>query len=86
MNFEKRIVAFKKMLFTGYIRGDKVFENDWHDESTELALIVKYKGTDKEIGKKISDYLEDKFESDDSYTDFKELGLKMAEKLVPYLD
>lgn len=86
MNFEKRIVAFKKMLFTGYIRGDKVFEDDWHDEATALALLIKYKDQDEVIGKKISDYLKDHFEKDDSYTDFEELGVKMAEKLNPYLD
>lgn len=86
MEFEKRIHAFRKMLFSGYIRGDKTFEKDWHDEATELALLIKYKGTERDIGVKISDFLKDKFSNDDSYTDFDFLGLKMAEKIIPYLD
>lgn len=86
MEFEKRIVAFRKMLFVGYIRGDKITEEDWHDEATELALTVKYKGEDSVVGKKISDVLTAKFEHTDGFTDFDELGLKMAEKLNPYLD
>lgn len=84
MDFEKRIEAFRKLLFIGYVRTDKVFEEDWQDEATELALEIKLKSTEDNIGNKISKYLESKF-IDDTVTDFDNLGLKMANIINPKL-
>ncbi len=84
MDFEKRIETFRKLLFIGYVRSDKVFEEDWQDEATELALEIKLKSTEENIGSKISKYLESKF-IDDTVTDFDNLGLKMASIINPKL-
>lgn len=84
MELEKRISAFKKMLFNGYERGDKITEQDWHDEATRLALMIKEPEDISVIGNKISTYLEDTF-PDDGYKNFNMLGLKMAETIHPYL-
>ena len=84
MEFNKRIKLFREMLFKGYDRGDKIFEADWQDEATELALEITLKNTVEVTAAKITDYLENKFK-EDTITDFKALGLHISEIINPKL-
>lgn len=84
MEFNKRIELFREMLFKGYDRGDKIFEADWQDEATELALEITLKNTVEVTAGKITNYLENKFK-EDTITDFKALGLSISEVINPKL-
>lgn len=84
MEFENRIDAFQKMLFKGYERGDKIKVEDWYEEALELSTIISRREEIEITGKKISDYLENKF-PDDTYKNFPMLGFRMAETIEPYL-
>lgn len=84
MDFDKKIIAFQKMLMSGYDRGDKITLDDWYDEAAELALLISRDEAVDVVGKKISEYLEEKF-PDDAYKNFPMLGLKMSETIHPYL-
>jgi len=85
MEFNKRIELFRKMLFKEYNRGDKIFEADWQDEATELALEITLKNTVEITAGKITNYLENKFK-EDTVTDFKALGLNISEVINPKLN
>tara|TARA_Y100000588_G_scaffold321228_1_gene352421 strand:+ start:139818 stop:140075 length:258 start_codon:yes stop_codon:yes gene_type:complete len=85
MEFNKRIELFRKMLFKEYNRGDKIFEVDWQDEATELALEITLKNTVEITAGKITNYLENKFK-EDTVTDFKALGLNISEVINPKLN
>ena len=85
MEFNKRIELFRKMLFKEYNRGDKIFEVDWQDEASELALEITLKNTVEITAGKITNYLENKFK-EDTVTDFKALGLNISEVINPKLN
>lgn len=84
MEFNKKIEAFQKMLFSGYVRGDKITVSDWYDESVELSTLITKPDDVNVIGEKISTYLENTF-PDDAYKNFPMLGHKMAETILPHL-
>lgn len=84
MDFQKKIDIFKKMLFIGYERTDKIKVDDWYDEAVDLATLVSSMKSKDSVEKEIKDYLEDRFKKD-TYTDFVLLSKKMSDKIYDHL-